>query len=213
MSFKTKLLAGVALAAVCTAPALAADLSGIPYVGTNWAGPYAGFALGVAHTSADVSASSGNASVSISGTDSQLSANFIAGYNWQHGNTVFGIEADIDAVSDWNYVASIRGRYGVLTGNWLVYGTAGLGLVDFGGSVSGGGFHWDGYSKAGLVIGAGAETKLSHNWVAGGEALYYWFGDDTQNIGNGASIKTSVDVFAIRARLTYRIDNGSEFLK
>lgn len=129
MSFKTKLLAGVALAAVCTAPALAADLSGIPYAGANWAGPYAGFALGVANTNATVSASAGWASASISGSDSQTSANFIAGYNWQAGNVVYGIEADIDAVSDWNYLASIRGRYGMLYGNWLVYGTAGIGFV------------------------------------------------------------------------------------
>lgn len=213
MSFKTKLLAGVALAAVCTAPALAADLSGIPYAGANWAGPYAGFALGVANTNATVSASAGWASASISGSDSQTSANFIAGYNWQAGNVVYGIEADIDAVSDWNYLASIRGRYGMLYGNWLVYGTAGIGFVDSGGSVSGYGLHWDGYSAAGVVVGGGAETKLGNNWVAGAEAMYYWFPDDSQNVGYGINVKTSVDIFAVRARLTYRFDDAPAFLK
>ena len=56
------------------------------------------------------------------------------GRNWQSGKVVYGLEGDIsfsgaDSV-DW--FATVRGRLGYLIHpSMLVYGTAGLGLVDF----------------------------------------------------------------------------------
>ncbi len=168
--------------------------------------------LGLAHTSADVSASIWGLSVEGSGSDTKLTAGLIAGHNWQHGDQVYGIEGDINFLSDFDYLASIRGRYGVIRNNWLYYGTAGVGFIDTGSSISGPGFHFDGYSSAGFVFGGGAETKINSNLSAGVEGLFYLFPEDSQNVG-GVTVKTSVDVFSVRGRLTYQLDAPRDYLK
>jgi outer membrane immunogenic protein len=69
------------------------------------------------------------------------------GYNWQHGNFVFGIEGDISGVSNKNtgerqkatgyqyssrisWLSTVRGRFGLAVGDTMAYMTAG---VAFGG--------------------------------------------------------------------------------
>ena len=71
------------------------------------------------------------------------SGGIFAGYNWQRGHLVFGVEADfalggasgsnlvdtanLDETLEWqsNWSASIRGRVGFAKNSWLIYGTAG----------------------------------------------------------------------------------------
>ena len=140
---------------------------------------------------------------SVSGSGSQFGIGLIAGYNWQNGNQVFGLETDIDLPSGFDYFGTLRGRYGVVNGNWLYYGTAGLSFTSAPGSGYGG-YNYGGFSGVGYIVGAGAETKINSRLAAGFEALYYGFMDDTQNFG-GYSIKTSVDALAVRGRITYQI--------
>jgi opacity protein-like surface antigen len=92
-----------------------------------------------------------------------------------------------------------------VSGNWLYYGTAGLSFASSGSS-SWYGYNYNGYSNVGYVVGAGAETKINSRLGAGLEALYYGLMDDTQTI-MGYTVKTSVDAFAVRARVTYQIDS------
>jgi outer membrane immunogenic protein len=76
------------------------------------------------------------------------------GRNWQAGAIVYGIEGDLslsgaDGV-DW--LGSVRGRLGyLLSPSVLLYGTAGVGLVDFEGSGV----------EAEFVYGLGIEGKLT----------------------------------------------------
>jgi outer membrane immunogenic protein len=187
---------------------------GTPYVGvSNWAGFYVGTTFGFTHTNADVSISPCLFACEISASDTQFNGGLLVGYNWQSGDRVWGIEGDVNGLSDWSYIASVRGRYGLISGNWLYYGTAGVAFVDSGGSVSVPGFfNFNGFNPTGLAVGAGAETKINSRLAAGVEGLFYWFPDDTQNVF-GTSIKTSVDVFSVRARLTYQLDGARDFLK
>jgi outer membrane immunogenic protein len=199
-----------------TAGVEAADLrGGTPYVVVdNWSGFYFGATVGYADASVTVSASvPGLGGISASGDGGHFAGGFMAGYNWQRGNQVYGLEADIALPSDLDYLASIRGRYGFINDNWLLYGTAGVAFISSGGSVSGMGIHYDGYSAPGFVIGAGAETKITPRLTAGIEGLYYIFAEDSQDIGYGINIKTSVDVFSIRGRLTYQLDSAYAGLK
>jgi outer membrane immunogenic protein len=194
----------------------AADFGGgAPYaVVNNWAGFYVGANLGFTHTNADVTVSAFGFGVTGSGSDTQFTGGLLAGYNWQSGDRVWGIEADISGLSDWDYIASIRARYGLIYGNWLYYATAGVGFIDSGGSISVPGFfHFNGINPVGLAVGGGAETKINSRLAAGVEGLFYWFPDDTQNVGLGTTVKTSVDVISIRARLTYQLDGARDFLK
>jgi outer membrane immunogenic protein len=204
--------AALAVASFAAAPVQSADLSGVPYVAANWSGFYVGANLGFANTTANVSASAFGFTVEGSGSDTQFTGGLLAGYNWQTGNQVFGIEADISFPSDYNYIASIRARYGQVYNNWLYYGTAGVGFIDSGSYISAPGWSYSGYSSAGFVVGGGAETKINSHLSAGLEGLYYYFPDDSQNLF-GVNVKTNVDVFTIRARLTYQLDGSHDFLK
>jgi outer membrane immunogenic protein len=200
MKIRASVFAGIALGAVCAVQAQAADLGGGSYaVVNNWAGPYVGGTLGFVDATATVSM----AGYSVSGSGSQFGIGLIAGYNWQNGNQVFGIETDIDLPSGYDYFGTLRGRYGVVSGNWLYYGTAGLSFTSAPGAGYGG-YNYSGFSGIGYIVGAGAETKINSRLAAGFEALYYGFMDDTQNFG-GYSIKTSVDALAVRGRITYQI--------
>jgi outer membrane immunogenic protein len=104
----------------------------------SWQGVYGGFHLG----HADVA------------WDDGVVGGVQLGRNWRSGNLVYGLEGDISLSGmefvDW--MATIRGRLGYLISpSILVYGTAGLGLVDveFGGT------------EAEFVYGLGVEGKLT----------------------------------------------------
>src|SRR5262245_4929495 len=91
------------------------------------------------------------------------------GYNWQAQQIVYGVEGDISLSGahsvDW--LASLRGRLGYLIQpKILVYGTAGLGLVNGGGG-----------TDTGFVYGLGVEGKLTRTMSARLEYLAY----DTDN--------------------------------
>ena len=160
MKIKASVFAGIALGAVCAVQAQAADLGGGSYaVVNNWAGPYVGGTLGFVDANATVSVSpTPFGTMSVSGSGSQLGIGLIAGYNWQNGNQVFGLETDIDLPSGFDYFGTVRGRYGVVNGNWLYYGTAGLSFTSATGSGYAG---YNGFSGVGYVVGAGAETKIN----------------------------------------------------
>jgi outer membrane immunogenic protein len=205
MKSRASVIAGIALGAVCAVQAQAADLGGggSYAVVNNWSGAYVGGTLGFVDANATVSVSGGGWPMSVSGSGSQFGIGLIAGYNWQNGNQVFGLETDIDLPSGFDYFGTLRGRYGVVNGNWLYYGTAGLSFT----SASGSGYAgYNGFSSVGYIVGAGAETKINSHLAAGFEALYYGFMDDSQTMGP-FTVKTSVDAFAVRGRITYRLDS------
>jgi len=86
------------------------------------------------------------------------------GYNWQAQQIVYGVEGDISLSGahsiDW--LASLRGRVGYLIQpRVLVYGTAGLGLVN------------GGTTDTGFVYGLGVEGKLTRTMSARLEYLSY----------------------------------------
>lgn len=139
-----------------------------------------------------------------------------AGYNWQSGQWVFGIEGDIDYAdisggsdflyyrfvdelsgrlgfeSDWQ--ASLRLRAGYAVDTWLLYATAGAALGH--GKLSASGY--DGYedeafsesdknTHAGWTIGAGVEKAFTPKWIGRLEARYTDFGKKSYDLGLGGS--------------------------
>src|SRR6202022_2219096 len=102
-----------------------------------------------------------------------------AGYNWQTGPWVFGIEGDLEATgasdtfAPWKFsnpwFGTVRGRAGYAFNNILFYGTAGLAFGELDGqnfSLS------DSHTTAGWTAGVGAEFGLAQNWSAKIEYLY-----------------------------------------
>jgi outer membrane immunogenic protein len=131
------------------------------------------------------------------------------GYNWQRGNVVFGLEADIDASSirnsfsgrvinafgdtlttaekDLNYVSTIRGRLGFAFNNVLVYGTGGFAfggvknnLVDTLFVPPGGTVTMQrDTTERGYVVGGGIEYLIAPRWSLKAEYQYIDLGSYT----------------------------------
>jgi outer membrane immunogenic protein len=176
---KRLVVGAAALAAVgWTASAEAADLNygqRAPYTvnqplnAYSWAGPYLGANLGYEWGS--VSNNPAKPSGFVGGVQ--------AGYNFQNGPWVFGVEGDIqaagadDTFAPWKFsnpwFGTLRGRAGYAFSNVLFYGTAGLAFGELRAQT----FGWtESHTSAGWTIGAGAEVMFAPNWSAKLEYLY-----------------------------------------
>ncbi|HVY59925.1 MAG TPA: outer membrane protein [Xanthobacteraceae bacterium] len=159
-------LAGHAAAADLGAGAFTAPP---PYGAYTWYGPYLGLNLGYQWGSAT------NSPANPSGFAGGLGA----GYNWQSGNFVYGLETDLDLTSANDTFAgyqfsnpwfgTARGRAGLAMNNILFFATLGIayggGRVEFSGLSES---HW----HFGWTAGAGMEVKLTPNWSIKAEYLY-----------------------------------------
>ena len=196
---KKVLLASACLFALA-APASAADLAARPYTKApiapaavyNWTGFYLGIVGGGAWE-----ASSG---------DPKMQGGFVggtAGYNWQTGNVVFGIEADgawadvsasaagtvfvagvggipASVSSKTDAMGTVRGRIGWAVNNVLLYVNGGYAWIDNkvtatlgAASISDSKWH------SGWTVGAGVEAFFAPQWSVKGEYLYRSLGGET----------------------------------
>ncbi|MGY3035858.1 outer membrane immunogenic protein [Bradyrhizobium sp. USDA 4354] len=197
---KKVLLASACLFALA-APASAADLAARPYTKApvavasvyNWTGFYLGIVGGGAWQDA---------------SDIKMKGGFVggtAGYNWQTGNVVFGIEADgawadasdtvtilgVSVKSKTDAMGTVRGRIGYAVNNVLFYGTGGYAWVDNKitatlGAVSISDTKW----HSGWTVGAGVEAFFAPQWSVKGEYLYRSLGGETYFSGIGAPLTT-----------------------
>lgn len=170
------LVAAVSVAAVWTSSVEAADLGyGQPYTVNqplnmySWAGPYLGGNIGWDWGSVDNNPT--KPSGFVGGAQ--------AGYNWQNGPWVFGIEGDIqgtgasDTFAPWKFsnpwFGTVRGRVGYALNNILFYGTGGLAFGELTGQTFG---LSESHTNAGWALGLGAEVGLARNWSAKVEYLF-----------------------------------------
>ena len=189
--------AGVLLACTCFAipsgSVSAADLGGDPnpYPAPmppprlqieRWTGFYLGGALGYGFGEGSASGDIGSFSFDQSG----LLGALYAGYNWQIGRSVFGVEADIgtgdfgtsddnnalgNLQASLNAIGSLRARYGfLLTPALLLYGTAGAAWADMDFKVVGDSTQSETFF--GWQYGGGAELAVSDSVTLRLEYLY-----------------------------------------
>jgi outer membrane immunogenic protein len=135
----------------------------------SWAGPYLGGNIGYGWGSIDNNGA--KASGFVGGVQ--------AGYNWQNGPLVFGLEADIqasganDTFAPWKFsnpwFGTVRGRVGYAVSNVLFYGTGGLAFGELRGQTFG---VTETHTTAGWTVGGGAEFGFAPNWTAKIEYLY-----------------------------------------
>jgi outer membrane immunogenic protein len=173
---KKILVAGITVAAFCSAPALAADMPvKAPYVAPmfNWTGFYLGIEGGdgwgsTNHTNTLNGGSPGPARISgalFGGT---------YGYNWQSGNFVLGLEGDIswssikktfvdptggfcfagvECFTKLRWLGTDRARIGYAWDRTLVYATVGFAYGDV---------------SAGIITDPNNGSKLRTGWTWGG---------------------------------------------
>jgi outer membrane immunogenic protein len=171
----------VVLTGIATSASAADFRRGQPYTvnqplnAYSWAGPYIGGNIG--YNFGDVS----NTAASPSG----FSGGIQAGYNFQSGPWVFGIEGDIqasaadDRFAVWKFsnpwFGTLRGRGGYAFSNVLFYGTAGLAFGSLRAETLG---FSESKTAAGWTIGAGVEFGITQNWSAKVEYLYIDLSDN-----------------------------------
>ncbi|OKO76848.1 outer membrane protein [Bradyrhizobium sp. AS23.2] len=202
---KKVLLASACLFAL-TGAASAADLAARPYTKApvavasvyNWTGFYLGIVGGGAWQS---------------DSDIKMKGGFVggtAGYNWQTGNVVFGLEADgawadvSASVSDGtdsltsktDAMGTVRGRIGYAVNNVLFYGTGGYAWIDNKVTVSEAGLSVsDSKFHSGWTVGAGVEAFIAPQWSVKGEYLYRSLGGETYFSGVGVPVNSGTANF------------------
>lgn len=216
-------LATVALLVVCASPtARAADMPvkaapppSHPY---NWSGFYLGVNLGGAWTSGSLNIPSNN----LYGGLTEFIGGVQAGYNFQAGHLLFGVEGDFDGATfahpalptptlgsvRQNWIGTVAGRIGVVEDNWLLYGKFGGGWVQSDASLNSSGVSWQGSNtNSGWLAGIGIEYGFKPHWTL---KLEY----DFIGLGNWTSptvpaIQLNRDIQVVKFGANYKFESGT----
>ena len=216
---KKLLLAGVALIALGSVSASAADIARrqmavkapayIPPPVYNWTGFYVGINGGGGWGRSSFSDPFASGSFNTSGA----LAGGTVGYNWQMNQFVFGLEGDVDwsdirgsaicggvttcrVRNDW--LGTARGRLGYAFDRIMPYVTGGLAVGDIKTSIDGVGSARD--TKAGWTAGGGIEAAIAGPLTAKVEYLHVDLGHGSAILGSNAKFNADI----VRAGLNYR---------
>jgi len=147
-----------------------------------------------------------------------------AGYNWQFGNTVFGLEGDMDwsnlkgantstgctagCTANDNWLSTVRGRVGYAFGGVMPYVTGGLAVGDIVASTPG--FPGASTTNAGWTVGGGLEVALPGNWSVKAEYLHVDLGSFNCGTSCGPTTPNNVSMHdnVVRAGLNYHFGWG-----
>ena len=178
----------------------------------SWSGFYLGFNGGGAFGSSSWDSTGG---FDVSGGLLGLTA----GYNWQAGTFVFGLEGDVDwtnikgttfafcapgCETSNSWLATVRGRVGYTIDRFLPYVTGGFALGDIRAHTPG--FAGKDETNVGWTVGAGLEVALFGTWTAKGEYLFVDLGDINCGLACGALTNdhASFSTHILRGGLNYR---------
>ncbi|ARE38879.1 outer membrane protein, putative [Rhodovulum sp. P5] len=181
---RKSVLLALGLAAVLAMPAAAEGTGAaeegpvLSYVGSSgtggdWQGSYAGIQF--VYSDLD----------SASGDDDRAVTGFHAGYRWDLGRHVMGIEVDYARPDltvmdeDIDHVLRLKGQYGFDFGRTMAYATAGAATAET--SLGEG---------TGVLLGAGVDFSVTPSFVLGAEVTYQDF-DEFGNSGTGADATTA----------------------
>jgi outer membrane immunogenic protein len=216
------ILSGTVFSALAAAPAFAQA----PIF--NWTGFYAGANLGGAWGNSSYTETTGGyiGPASSSNSPSGVIGGLQAGYNWQSGNGVFGLETDIDFSSagesatrtgvtsathnsKLTALGTLRARAGIAADRTLFFVTGGAAYGRLKNEIVDPTFVFTtrrDSSQWGWVAGGGIEHAFAHNWSAKVEFLHARFGADTFSgvSGFGYIFRFKDSVSVARAGINYR---------
>ena len=170
----------------------------------NWSGLYVGAHVG-----------GGFADLGFGGNGSGFIGGGQIGYNWQIGQVVLGVEAEVSGSGvsnglatfgpvatsvNWNSITTVSGRFGWAFNDWLVYGKAGGAWadVDVNETIGGTPVFALGGVTSGFLLGVGVEHVLwSPAWTAKLEYDHIGFGSDVGVFGFDSSVNFQEVKFGI----------------
>jgi outer membrane immunogenic protein len=228
-------LSVLAMAAVSQAadlPLKAGPARAVPYVPVaSWSGFYVGLhagygrALHEQHYLTEIGGCYDTDFATCTITGSGGLAGLHAGYNWQSGVFVYGIEVDgtwtgiketrfsttseATITVDVEWLVSFRGRMGLAMHDTMAYVTGGAALGGFNSGWCGPGGYCSKFSDVewGFVVGAGIEHQFSRNWSIRGEFLYYGFPQASRADTNASGTYTTQfthDIMVGRVGVSYK---------
>jgi outer membrane immunogenic protein len=228
MRSTTQLATGISVLALLVAagPAMSADLGGARRGQTyyepvaprteieRWTGFYLGVTAGGSFGSPAVRGDFGNTGIDISGATGGV----LAGYNWQAGRMVLGVESDFSLTNldgaranaagttfkaDIDKMGSMRGRVGFLmTPSMMLYATGGLAWAGVDLTSVGSPIRTSEFLR-GWQLGTGVEWKFAPNWTLRTEYIYTDLGDRTFGVG-GQTNQFDLNFHTVRAGLTFK---------
>ncbi len=157
--------------------------------GGDWSGFYAGAQLGYGDTSSNGAGLDGNGAI----------GGVHAGYRWDLGKTVLGLEADWDKTSldlgaagtdSLDSIARLKLQAGYDAGPALIYATAGAARANA--TIGGADLSDNGWS-----LGAGVTYAVNDQWTVGGEVLTNRFDDFD---GSGVDLDTTTATLRVGFR-------------
>ncbi len=219
--------AGVAIVALFGASAFASDLpvKGLanttlitappPY---NWSGFYVGANFGGGWTGGGLNIP-GN---SFYGSITELIGGVQAGYNFQSGHLLLGVEGDIDLASfnhpalpaptlgsvSHHWMSTLAGRVGLVNDRWLVFAKLGGGWVGSDAIVNmAGSPGWSGSStNGGWLIGGGIEYGFKPHWTV--KLEYDYLGLSNWSSATVPAVALNHDVQMVKFGVNYKFESG-----
>lgn len=231
-----KILLTTSAALLLTATAQAADMARpvppVPMaerVATLWNGFYVGGHVGYAYHDGDMDAftpfsetPNGNPGFGITGlANGRVMGGLQAGYNYQMGNVVLGIEATASLLQNekWsnqndpgtmfsstvNWDATLAPRLGYAFDRTLIFAKAGLAVAEFEYGHDRNGTIISGSStRAGYVVGAGLEYALTQNISIKGEYDYMDFGKGRTYMAEDVWVEPNRRIHTFLVGVNYR---------
>jgi outer membrane immunogenic protein len=191
-----------------------------PPPAASWEGWYIGLHAGAAWQQGHANGQTDYGSLSQTSTTSFIGGGQI-GHNWQHGNFVYGFEADISGLTGQGnastlggYVAltqkikwlsTVRARAGLAVGDTMAYVTGGIAFGEVSNSLNISGFpifsKSESKTRVGWTIGGGVEHMIDRNWTVGLEGLFVDLGRSTVTAPSTTFKSTTFSNQAVIGRL------------
>ena len=222
---KSVLLASIAFIGVFGAAAFAADMPAkapvakAPLVAPpyNWNGFYVGANFGGGWTTGSLNIAGGDRN----GGLTEFIAGVQAGYNFQLGHLLLGVEGDFDwavfnhpassaatsASVNQRWISTVAGRVGLVNDRWLVFAKFGAGWVHSNAALTFPGGSWNGSNTdAGWLVGGGIEYGFKPHWTVKLEYDYIAL----SNLTSAAfpAVTLSRDVQLVKAGISYKFESG-----
>ncbi|HUL88806.1 MAG TPA: outer membrane protein [Pseudolabrys sp.] len=194
--------------------ALPAPVSPPPY---NWSGFYVGANFGGAWTNGSLNIPNNN----FYGGLTQFIGGVQAGYNFQAGHLLLGVEGEFDGATfshptlpsptlgsvSQHWISTAAGRIGLVEDRWLMYAKVGGGWVHSNAILNFPGVSWSASNtSSGWLVGAGLEYGFKSHWTV---RLEY----DFISLANWTSptipsVQLNRDVQMVKAGINYKFEPG-----